>query len=58
MWLLNQVRTYVDDVFRTIEEVLAFDDPQLCGCADDRWCVDCALGGGSSAPPGLSTVDF
>ena len=51
MWLLNEVRTYVDDVFRTIEEVLAFDDPLLCGCADDRWCVDCSLAGRSSAPP-------
>lgn len=37
------VLRYLRDVVDTVREVLAADEPLLCECQDDRWCVDCAL---------------
>lgn len=43
MSLLRRITTYLQDVVDTLREVLAADDPLLCECQDDLWCVDCSL---------------
>ena len=40
---VRRLTNYVQDVVATIHDVFAFDDPLLCECVDDRWCVDCSL---------------
>ena len=43
MFLARRLLSYYQDVVDTVREVLAADDPMLCDCVDDRWCVDCSL---------------
>ena len=43
MFLLGRLLNYLRDVFDTVRDVLALDDPLLCDCEDDRWCADCSL---------------
>jgi hypothetical protein len=45
---MHVIRGLVGKVLQVIDAlrvVLVADDPLLCECADDRWCVDCSLAG-------------